>query len=220
MNANAIITLLDQTELFGGLSEKSKKMLAEIALPKKFANGQTVFLDGDKAFSVYLLGSGSVELSKTADSDRKVVLRVVKPGEMFGEVVLFQQDRYPATATALRNSTLFSLPKTQVHRLLANETFRNDFIVLLMEKQRYLTKRLFFFQAHDLDERFRLFLREQFGEKRSIQPKMSKKDFASAIGATPESLSRLLFRLKQENMLSWEGKEITVSDRYWQAHGS
>jgi CRP-like cAMP-binding protein len=43
-----------------------------------------------------------------------------------------------------------------------------------------------------------------------IQTKLSKKDFAAAIGTTPETLSRLILRLKKEGRIEWEGKTIRV----------
>jgi CRP/FNR family transcriptional regulator len=214
MDQAAIIRLLDQTELFGGLSEKSKEMLAGIAIPKTVSRGQTIFSQGDTSSSIYLLGTGSVEAS-VANPNRKVVIRVVQPGEIFGEVTLFEQDRYPATTAALRKSMLFILPKKQFHSLLENSTFRNDFIVFLMAKQRYLINRLAFLQSHEVDTRFFLFLKEHYGRKNLIKPGMSKKDMAAAIGTIPETLSRLLLRLKQQKMLSWESKEIVVAEKFW-----
>lgn len=215
MNQAGVIELLEYTDLFGGLSEKSKKMLAEIAISKSFTKGETIFSEDDKAFSVYLLGSGSVELSKSTASSRKIVIRIIQPGEIFGEVILFEKDKYPATAIALRTSTLFILPKQQFTSLLDSATFRQDFIGLLMAKQRYLTQRLIDFQAHDVDERLFLFIKEHFGKRNKIQPGMSKKDMAAAIGTIPETFSRLLLRLKKEDLLHWEEKEIVITAKFW-----
>jgi len=84
-----------------------------------------------------------------------------------------------------------------------------------MHKQRYLTERLMQVQSYEVDQRFFLFLKKHFGEKTKIVPGISKKEMAAAIDTTPETLSRLLFRLKQQDLLRWEGAEITVSKNYW-----
>lgn len=210
-----MLRMLDFTEMFGGLSEKSKKMLSEIAIPKNISKGNVLFNEGDKGFALYILGTGSIQLTKAGPEDKEIVVKIIKPGEVFGEVVLFEKDHYPVTAVALKNSTVFILPKQQFYCLLDNHDFRNDFIVFLMHKQRYLTERLMLIQAHDVDKRFIGFLKSQYGKKEKINPGMSKKEMAAAIGTTPETLSRLLLRLKQEGLLQWEGKEIIVRKDYW-----
>lgn len=214
MNSD-MLRMLDFTEMFGGLSEKSKITLSEIAIPKVLQKGEVLFHEGDKGFALYILGSGSVQLSKAGSEDKEVVVKIIQPGEVFAEVILFEKDCYPVTATALKISNVFILPKKQFLSLLDNPDFRNDFITLLMHKQRYLTERLMQVQSHEVDHRFFLFLKNHFGMKSRIVPGISKKDMAAVIGTTPETLSRLLFRLKQQDLLRWEGGEIIVSKNYW-----
>jgi CRP/FNR family transcriptional regulator len=210
-----MLRMLDFTELFGGLSDSSKKMLAEIAIPKNLNKGETLFSEGDQGFALYILGSGSIQLSKSGSDDKMIVVKIVQPGEVFAEVILFEKNCYPVSAVALKSGIVFILPKQQFYCLLENTSFRNDFIVLLMHKQRYLTERLMQVQSHEVDERFFLFLKNNYGQKDKITPGISKKDIAAAIGTTPETLSRLLFRLKQENFLQWEGKEMVISNEFW-----
>ncbi len=141
----------------------------------------------------------------------EVVIKVVPPGE----VILFEQPCYPVTATAIKPSTVFILPKHQFHCLLENTRFRNEFIVLLMARQRYLTERLRTMQTQDVEQRFLAFLKEHCGERERIVPGISKKEMAAAIGTVPETFSRLLLRLKKAGTLRWEGGEIRVSRNAW-----
>jgi len=210
-----MLRMLDFTEMFGGLSEESKIVLSKIAIPKTIQKGEILFNEADTGFALYVLGSGSVQLSKAETEDKEVVVKIVQPGEVFGEVILFEKDSYPVTAVALKMSNIFILPKKQFISLLDNSDFRNDFIRFLMHKQRYLTERLMQVQSYEVDQRFFLFLKKHFGEKTKIVPGISKKEMAAAIDTTPETLSRLLFRLKQQDLLRWEGAEITVSKNYW-----
>jgi len=210
-----MLKMLDFTELFGGLSEKSKKMLSEIAIPKKLSKGKTLFVEGDKGFALYLLGNGSIQLLKSGPESKGVVVKVVCPGEVFGEVILFERDKYPVTAVAVKDSTVFVLPRHQFYCLLDNASFRNDFIVFLMHKQRYLTERLMHFQSHCAEHRFFLFLRDHYGRRDQISPGMSKKDMAAAIGTTPETLSRILADLKAGGLLIWESGKIEIKKEYW-----
>jgi CRP/FNR family transcriptional regulator len=107
-------------------------------------------------------------------------------------------------------------PREGIHRLLAEENFRNDFISMLMARQRYLAERIRELTTQDVEQRLFSFLRKQYGEKETIHTPLSKKDIAAAIGTTPESLSRLIQRLQEKNIIHWQGKEIRILSDPWQ----
>jgi CRP-like cAMP-binding protein len=58
------------------------------------------------------------------------------------------------------------------------------------------------------------FLKEQFGDAPEILPKVSKKDVAAAIGTAPETLSRVLLRLKSAGKLHWIRDKISISPNW------
>jgi len=128
---------------------------------------------------------------------------------LFAEVILFEKDRYPVSAMALEAGLVYMLPTVQFDCLLQDPDFRNDFMANLMGKLRYLAEQVQYLTAFDVEARLFRFLKEQSGGMQTFQCNLSKKDVAAAIGATPETLSRLLLRLKKEEKLVWEGKKIT-----------
>lgn len=203
-----IEVLLKQTDFFRGLSPESRDALASICVRKALKKRETLFLEGTSGTALYLLAHGAIQLRKTTPDGKEAVIRVIKPGEIFAEVILFEKDRYPVTATALKSSVTYAIPKSRFHALLNREDFRSDFIRGLFEKHRYLTNQLTQLNTANVEERFFFFLREQYGKKELIIPTISKKDIAAAIGVTPETLSRLLLKLKKKKLLEWKGKEI------------
>ncbi len=211
-------TILSRINLFENISEKSKKFLSEICLTKHVKKKQHLFFEGEKGMAVYILITGSIQLYKTAPDGKEVVIKVVKPEEIFAEVVLYQQDHYPVNAVALKNSYLFMIPKHQFICLLKNEDFSRDFFGNLIEKLRYLTERIKYLTLHDVEERLYIFLKEHHGRKDKIVSPLSKKDIASSIGATPETLSRLILRLKKENKIIWKKNVISLSDAFWKTY--
>ncbi len=201
---------ISEIELFQSLSWESQKQLADICLTRDVKKKEILFTEGEKGRAIYLCVSGSIQLHKTTTTGQEVVIKVVKPAEMFAEVILFEQERYPVTAIALRDSLVYMLPKAQFDCLLMNTEFRNDFIGNLLAKLRYLTNQVQYLNAHDVESRLFLFFKEQFGERREFKVDLSKKDISAAIGTTPETLSRLLVKLKDENKLIWEGKVVRL----------
>jgi CRP/FNR family transcriptional regulator len=210
------LALLQASEFFRGITPNSLHALAAACIPKRLAKGQTLFAEGQEGSSMYILAEGSVQLFKTSADGREVVIRTLKPGEIFGEVVLFEQNLYPVGAIARQPGLVLRLTRLQVDCLLVNDGFRRDFIAMLMRKQRYLAERILYLSTRDVEERFFDFLEEQFGRLERYRIFLSKKDVAAAIGTIPETFSRLLLRLKQQGIAAWEGKTLTLDAGFWQ----
>ncbi|MBN2323212.1 MAG: Crp/Fnr family transcriptional regulator [Spirochaetes bacterium] len=208
-------TILRLSEFFKELSEPSLKTLAGICIPKEIDKKGILFSEGAEGYAVYLLICGTVQLYKTSHAGRETVIKVIEPGEIFGEVILFEQKRYPVSARSLVKSTVLLMPRIQIHCLLQNEAFRNDFMRMIMAKQRYLTERIQYLTVFDLEERFYRFISSQYGEKDEYTLPISKKDLAASIGALPETLSRLLTRLEKEGKLTVDGNRIRMEEHFW-----
>jgi CRP/FNR family transcriptional regulator len=207
--------ILHQSDYFKGIQEDNLKSLAQIAIPKKIAKKERLFLEGQKGHSMFLLIYGTIQLFKSAPDGKEIVIKVLGPGEIFAEVILFEQENYPVSALALQDCLLIMLPKRQIHCLLNIEKFRNDFIAMLMKKQRHLTNRIFYLTLHDVEDRFFLFLKEQYGQREEFSINLSKKDIAAAIWTNPETLSRLILRMKNEKIINWEKEKLSLKKGFW-----
>ena len=194
------------------------------ALEEIFARGRllsmvkdgTLFLEGENGSCFYILAEGGVKLYKTGPEGQEVTVRIVQPGEMFAETILYENDRYPVSARALTDSRLFVLERASFSRLLGQESFRRDFISGLMKKMRYLTDRILYLTAFSVEERFFKFLEEQYGRREVYHIPLSKKDFAAAIGTVPETLSRMILKRKVQGDLIWKGKTLTLRKGFWE----
>ena len=206
---------INQSPFFKGLSEENRSELAAIGNLREVKKRDYLFHEGEKGGSMFLLAGGNIQLHKNTEDGREVVIRMIKPGDVFAEVVLFEKERYPVSARAVTNADVLVFPREGIHRLLAEEGFRNDFIAMLMAKQRYLAERIQELTTKDVEHRFFTFLRSQYGEQDVIKTPLSKKDIAAAIGTTPESLSRLIQRLHEDKTIDWQGKEIHILSNPW-----
>lgn len=211
------LVLIRNAKFFAGLSEAAGKRLAELSRRRTVEKRDLLFMEGSDGNAVYLLTSGSIQLVKTNLDGKETVIKTVKEGELFAEVILFEKSKFPVTAVACTKAEVIELPRAGFLKLLNEEEFRNDFMAMLMHKQRYLTERIQQLTSMDVEARFVEFLRDHYGEKETITPDLSKKDIASAIGATPETFSRLLQKLEKRAEFSWKGKTIKVNASFWEA---
>jgi CRP/FNR family transcriptional regulator len=215
-NSMEIIDILENIDFFKGVSKKGRQALASICQPKTLKKNEVLFSEGDPGQSLFILVTGSVRIFKSAPNGRDTIIKVIQPGELFAEVILFEKETYPASAEAIKTSSVYVLPKRQFHALLDAQDFRNDFILMLMKKQRYLAEKLHALSAYDVEERFIRFLIEQYGKKNEYYMALSKKDLASSIGTIPETLSRLLARMQREGKISVKGKAVVIAKGFWQ----
>lgn len=206
--------MLRQTELFRGMGEESLSRLAARGRQRHFEQGETLFVEGTKGSEFFLLVQGDVKLYKTSPDGQEIALRIIRPGEVFAEVVIFQDTTYPASATALSAGSVFAMDRLSFAGLLDDKDFRNEFIGMLMKKQRYLTERILYLTTYAVEERFFRFLIEHYGRSGEYKVDMAKKDMASAIGTIPETFSRLINRLKGLGVLLWEGNTLKVDRDY------
>ncbi len=207
--------IIESSSSFSQLSAASKLQLAEICIPKVLSRREMLFSEGDEGSAMYLLAQGTIQLFRTSEDGREVVIRLMKPGEMFAEAVLFERDDYPVSAIALVPSEVFLLPTRQFHCLLEQAVFRREFIANLLAKQRYLADRVYRLSALDVESRFFSFLRDHWGEHEAYEVDLSKRDVAAAIDALPETLSRMLLKLRDDGTLAWEGGRLTLRAGFW-----
>jgi CRP-like cAMP-binding protein len=209
--------ILDQARFFEGISKESKEALSGFCMPVERPKHTTLFREGEPGEAMYLLARGRVSLHKLSPDGREIVIKVLKPGEVFAEVILFEKKFYPVAAVALTEVLAFKILRRDLLNLLRQDDFRNDFIAMLLRKQRYLADKIQQLTSQDVEQRLRAFLLEQYGEQEQINAEINKKQLAASIGATPETLSRLLQDLKRRKVLIWKQGIITVASDFWDA---
>ena len=208
MAGHEIMKLLRESELFGGVSEFTLKALAALCSTHVLKKDQILFLEGRQGEKVYLLSAGMIQLFKGTEHGKRSLIHLVHPGDLFAEVVLFERETYPVTAIAAQKSQIIAIPKKGFLNLLEDRKVREDFLKHLMYKLRLLTRQIRRLTSDDLEGRFFGFLEDYFGSSQVIEPKMTKKDMAAALGVTPEAFSRFLARLKKQGRLQWEHGKI------------
>jgi CRP/FNR family transcriptional regulator len=205
---------LSRSVIFGGLPVELIQRLEKSGRMENFGKDEFVFLEGDKGDRFFFLIEGLVRVYKAADNDREVVLRHIRPGEMFGEVILFDSPVYPVNAVAQRESIVFSIRRSAFIELLQEESFMKFFVGNLFKKMRHLTDRIAFLNAYDVEERFFVFIEEHYGLKPEVQVDLSKAELAEAIGTIPETISRMIARLKTRGVINWEKNELKINVEY------
>ena len=92
--------------LFLALDDEASVALRASMVEMDFARGQIIFSEGDAGDRLYVISEGKIKLGTTSTDGRENLLAILGPGEMFGELSLFDPGPRTATATALTETVL------------------------------------------------------------------------------------------------------------------
>jgi CRP/FNR family transcriptional regulator len=100
---------LANTPLFAALDDDAAAALRSCMNEVKVARGRTLFNEGDPGDRLYVVTQGKIKLGRTAADGRENLLAILGPGEMFGELSLFDPGPRTATATAVTDTSVLGL---------------------------------------------------------------------------------------------------------------
>ena len=212
------MTVLDELRrchLCTQLDDSELAALNEIISVRSLTKGEILFIQGDAATGFFVLLSGRVRVYKASPDGKEYTLHLIRPGQMFAEVVLFEGDQYPANCAAMEESRVAFFPKGPFLALLE----RSPRISLKMIGGLSSFVREFNQMVEDLSlkevpSRLASYLlgeREQTGSD-SLSLDISKSELARSLGTVPETLSRNLKRLAELGVISVGGKSIVILD--------
>jgi len=189
--------------------------------PLEYEEGRIIFEEGEPAFGIYLLSQGKVKLAKRTAGGRKQILKLVGPGEILGEEVLFHERTYSAHARALEWTKAYFVTVEEFRRFL--EAHPQVAIKLLehlsQEVKGFQNKVLEASYGSSLERVARLLLAiaDKWGEEEDggtyIGLKLSRAELAELAGIASETASRLLARLKERGILDLSSSKIIILDR-------
>jgi len=115
---NFAAVTLESVHLFKNLSADELERLRNIAKERSFSAGAEIFCEGEPGDGIYLIRDGLVEISALVSGEQRRVLSQLGEGEIFGEMAVIEHCPRSATATALKDTRLYFLPRGEMLSLL------------------------------------------------------------------------------------------------------
>ena len=114
----AYTELLSKVALFGGLAPEAIAQIAAIAVEEGHPRGTTLFRHGDPGDRLYIIISGKIRISREIPGMGEEALAVLGPGDVFGEMSLFDDAPRSADAHVHESLRVLALPKDRFEQLL------------------------------------------------------------------------------------------------------
>ena len=212
-----MLSVLKQVPLFAGFSATELRDLASFVRPRRYPKGSIIFHQGDPGTTLYLIETGEVKLTVTADSGKEVTLALLGPGAFFGELSLLDGGPRSANAVARVDSKLGVLDREHLLRVLAEHPPANASLLSVVTRRLRRTTA----QFHDalfLDIAARLAkVLLQFTETKSqspdgllSSPKLTQEELAELVGGTRESINKCLGIFTRQGLVRCHRGMVTV----------
>lgn len=214
-----IPTLLAGLPLFANMSPAEIGRIAEGCREIRVGKGDTLFHRGDANHGFHLLIDGQIKLGFTSAQGNEKVVEIIRPGQSFGEAIMFMETPYIVFAQALTDSHLLHISKTVVFNELERDpALARKMLASMAVRLHQLMADLEAYSLHSGKERIVSYLlRELPAEVASaasatLSLTATKGVIASRLNLTQEHFSRILHELVEEGLIIVHGRDIEIPD--------
>ncbi|KRE60835.1 Crp/Fnr family transcriptional regulator [Nostocoides sp. Soil756] len=206
--------------LFSPLDEAAAESLIATMSSSRLERGDVLFHEGDQGDRLYVIAEGKIKLGRTSSDGRENLLAILGPGEMFGELSLFDPGPRTATATAVAETQLVSMGHEQLKEFLAQRP--GVALTLLSALARRLRRTndvladLVFTDVPGRVAKALLDLAGRFGrpvdEGVMVAHDLTQEELAQLVGASRETVNKALADFASRGWLRLEARAVLLLD--------
>jgi CRP/FNR family transcriptional regulator, cyclic AMP receptor protein len=206
--------------LFRELDDEAAAALRASMVEIKLARGEVLFREGDAGDQIYVVVEGKIKLGRTSPDGRENLLAVLGPGQMFGELSLFDPGPRSASASAITDTTLLGLAhKDLLPWLTGRPEVARNLLSQLAQRLRRSNDTLADLVFSDVPGRVAkqlLDLSERFGvpsaEGLRVVHDLTQEELAQLVGASRETVNKALADFVSRNWIRLESRSVVLTD--------
>jgi CRP-like cAMP-binding protein len=207
---------LATSHLFSELSDEQMERVRRHSHMTDMVEGESLFFQGDNASCFYLMLTGRIKLFRVSPEGKEKVVEIMEAGSTFAEALMFMdQPHYPVTATALMPSRVIAI-NCREYKAMLRESIDSCFLLLGSMSLR-LHGLIQEIDALSLDtgtvRTVAYLLHQAPPDRASFELRVAKSVIASRLSVKPETFSRILKSLHESEILTIEGRFVTIHDR-------
>lgn len=208
---------LARIPLFNEMSPEELDVLALGTTEVRIARGETLFRRGDPCQGFHTVLYGLIKLTLNSPVGGEKVVRLVGPGDGFGEALMFMDKDYIVSAHALADTLLLYVKKSVVDAELERDpTFARKMLAGLSMRLHNLMRDLEAYSLQSGTQRVVGYLLNLVDDPsqpaQQVRLETGKRTIASRLNITPEHFSRILRDLSARELIQINGREITIPD--------
>jgi CRP/FNR family transcriptional regulator len=214
------VALLHQVPVFSTLAEPELARVAEVAVPRLFAALEIVFREGDESDTCYVVRSGHARATRENPDGRSITLARFGPGDIFGELAMFDNERRSATVEALEPTEAIAILGGDMRRLLREHPdIAVKLIAAIARRLRETNERLARQSFQTVQSRVAAVIAQLVEAARAegaadgdVLITVTQAEVAQLAGSSRESASRFLAVLERAGIISQGRGRLIVHD--------
>lgn len=214
------VSLLHRVPVFDTLGPDELARVAEVAVPRRLAAGEVVFREGDESDTCYVVRSGHARAVRAHPDGRSLTLAHFGPGDIFGELAMFDSERRSATVETLEETEVVAILGGDMRRLLREHPdIAVKLVVSLGRRLRETNERLSRQSFLTVQSRVAAVLSQLVEAARAegtdgadVLITSTQSDLAKLAGSSRESASRFLAVLERAGIITQGRGKLVVHD--------
>ncbi|ANK62393.1 Crp/Fnr family transcriptional regulator [Loigolactobacillus backii] len=187
---------LSLVPIFETLPHADLKTIATVIRPTKQPRGTILYQATDLADTLYIVDSGQVKIYQLAANGREQLLHLLNPGDFDGEYALFKENQaHQSYAETLTEATVCEIRRQDFQKLLLDyPSIALRILNVLAKRIQLLEQQTTRVTTESIETRLALYLLDMADADKTDEFKlpMKKKELATYLGTTPETISRKL----------------------------
>jgi CRP-like cAMP-binding protein len=219
-SAEETAALLARVPVFDELADDDLRRVADVSVPRRFAPGEVVFREGDDSDTCYVVHAGHARAIREHPDGRQITLATFGPGDIFGELAMFDDERRSATVEATDELEVLGILGGDMRRLLRlHPDMAVKLVISLGRRLRAANERLARQSFQTVQSRVAAVLAQLVEQAqaegagdRDIAVVATQADLAKLAGSSRESASRFLAVLERAGVITQGRGRLTVHD--------
>jgi len=208
---------LKAVPFFTQLSDRELDVVRAVSSEKTYPKNAVVLTEGEMGDSLYMIQSGKVKVFIGDEDGREIILKILGPGDFFGEMSMIDKQPRSASVTTIEASTFLVLSHAAFERCVEQAPrIANMVMRVLAQRVREADRKIGTLALMDVYGRVASTLLElsvYSNGKLMVGEKLSQQDLANMVGASREMVNRILKDLSDRGFISIESKSITIINR-------
>lgn len=215
-----LVKYLGKIPIFANLAEEELLGIAGLATERFYPKDSIIFFEGEPSKAFFFLQSGRIKIAKLGSEGNEQILKLLGPGTVFAEVVLFSDEAYPATARVMEDARVGVIKKEDFEHLVMEQPALAIRLLKLinarLREAQAKIKEMGLLDTHSRTASLLLNLAKEYGKHGkdgiSFELNLNRQDLASMIGTTRETVIRVLSKFRKLGIIDLQGDKITIID--------